>query len=56
MENILTPELLAAFFALLQNPVTAAFCWAMLVVIALWVVYKLCTALTELIKVLRPSK
>jgi hypothetical protein len=51
MKDFLTPELLAAVFALLQNPSTYA--WTLLLVIALWVLSKLCNAVTELVKAFR---
>lgn len=51
MKDLLTPELLAAVFALLQNPSTYA--WAILLVIGLWVLAKLCTALADLIKLFK---
>jgi hypothetical protein len=54
MKDLLTPELLAAVFALLQNPST--YCWAVLLVAGLWVLCKLCTAVTELVKLFKPSK
>jgi hypothetical protein len=51
MKDFLTPELLAAIFALLQNPSTYA--WAILFVIGLWALSKLCTGLAELIKLFK---
>ena len=51
MKDLFTPELLAAIFALLQNPSTYA--WALLLVIGLWVLSKLCTALADLIKLFK---
>lgn len=48
MKDLLTPELLAAVFGLLQNPSTYA--WALLLVIGLWALAKLCSAVTELAK------
>ncbi len=51
MKDLLTPELLAAVSVLLHNPSTYA--WAILLVIGLWVLSKLCTSLAELIKLFK---
>lgn len=48
MKDLLTPEFVAAFFALLAAPSTYA--WAIVIVAAVWGLAHLCSALAELVK------
>jgi len=48
--TFLTPELLQLLLVMLQNPVSAAFLWVVLLIIALWVLSKFLRALAAFIK------
>jgi hypothetical protein len=51
MKDLLTPELLAAVFALLRKP--SLYAWAILAVIGLFALAKFCTSLAELVKLFK---
>ena len=54
MKDSLTPDIITAVFALVQNH--PFLCSALLFVAGVWALYKLCTAITELVKLFKPSK